>query len=214
MFTRLKLHNELRQLERKYNPQGVDLHFECLAFGDAELFPSLVKIARKGWRGVAGNGALRRGSSMPGGRARLPVGGFEFWYSLFQVTSGAAVRVAKDGAAAYVPAAIVKDFVSILVETARFTVADGGDLFKRNYEALAFMLTTFQSKDLVQFVRRHANKCGTNAKALVKVSLSAAKPVNSSGKSLPTDSLGSDVRPRPALDETPLMSEQPPRPRT
>ena len=134
------LRARLERLERRYNPDQQNLHFEVLPAADGgSAYPALVDLAMRSVRRrpalalfLHGELAVRRWDVL--------VLTCSFWIS------AASGRVAADKAQSYIPAKFVDDLLLILVRIGQFSTVNGGDITKRNHEALGNTLLRFYEK--------------------------------------------------------------------
>ena len=85
-----RLRSRLKLIERRYNPKNENLHFECFAHGDADLYPQLLSLASDGLKTV------KRHRVYFANRPFFSDG--LFWYDLFLAISAAAHQVRADKA--------------------------------------------------------------------------------------------------------------------
>lgn len=145
----VKLRRRLSKIHALYNSPDANLHFAPLKFADADLYPSLVSLAEDGLAAVRPYRAFLS-------KSPLYDDGM-FWYKLFLTISSAAARVSADGAFAYIPSALVDRLLRILIAMSSYTVS-GGDISKRNAEALGNTLLTFYSQKRLRALRQRAAK--------------------------------------------------------
>ena len=146
----VELHDRLRVLEKKYNPHDENLHWYPLAQVDRELYDTLLSLAGEGLKTVHRHyDYFSRGSLYDDGM---------FWYDLFLMISSAACRAKKDNAQKAVPNELLEKLVEYLVDISEFSTVHGGDITKRNYEALGNTLWAFYSGDLIRFASNRARK--------------------------------------------------------
>src|SRR5262249_26200552 len=79
-----------------------------------------------------------------------------FWYELFEFINAACGRIWEDHDDVTLPVNVKESLALILVEVSWFSTATGGDIEKRNNEALASTLLAFGDEDLEAKVRRKA----------------------------------------------------------
>ncbi|MCJ7582480.1 MAG: hypothetical protein MUP98_18345 [Candidatus Aminicenantes bacterium] len=143
--------SELRELEKIYNPQGENLHFFSLEKVDDKLYPHLLGLAREGLATVQRHRDYFLSHSLYDDGM--------FWYQLFVMISAAALKVKTDKKQQEVPSNIVKELIELLVDMVEFSFP-GGDIVKRNHEALGNTLYCFYSSDLVNLVRERGQGDG------------------------------------------------------
>jgi hypothetical protein len=164
----------LRKLEARFNPGGANLHFESLARGDDELLPALLALCQDGLELVRTHHAYFS-------KHALYDDGM-FWYDLFLMVSAASLKVAQDTAEAYIPKAVVRDLVTCLLAINRYTAANGGDITKRNSEALGNTLVVFYTEDLVQRVRKRAGTAPVALRECLNWTLKQVEAVRDKGQ--------------------------------
>ena len=146
-----KVNDKLRKLEKHYNPKEENLHFYALERADAKLFSTLSSIGKKGLKI----------SKLPWKEKHFDVE-FSFWYEFFLITSSAALGVKKAGFLKSIPGNILKKLVELLVDISEVSVKNGGDLQKRNYEALGNILFAFYDRDLIEIAYNRSQKIGSS----------------------------------------------------
>ncbi len=144
-----QLRAQLDQLMKNYNPRGENLHFSPLARADEKLFEDLLDLSRKGVDAVKKHRRYfkKDGLYSDGG----------FWYDLFLMISSAAVRIHDDPTQPTIPIRVVRGIVNALVDISVFTT-QGGDIQKRNDEALGNILWAFPNEAIVRLARDRARK--------------------------------------------------------
>lgn len=149
------IHSKLRQLKQTYNPSGENLHFYNLEKADVELYAKLLELAREGLDKV-------RKHSVYFSRHALYDDGM-FWYELFLTIGAAALRIRADQNQQNISENVIRELTELLIDISEFTCvhpAQGGDIYKRSYEALGNMLYGFYNKDLVEFARKKSRESG------------------------------------------------------
>jgi hypothetical protein len=147
------IHGRLRQVEKKYNPQDKNLHFMTLETADAELFSALLSLANDGLD------AVRRHNAHFSKHPLYDDG--MFWYDLFAMVSSAALQVNADKTQSNIPKNTVNKLAEILVAISEFSTVHGGDIVKRNLEALGNILYVFYAKNLINIVRKKSCTIGS-----------------------------------------------------
>lgn len=131
-----KLKSRLAKVNKKYCLEGQNLHFEPFTWVDVAGFEALLAITRKAWR-LASKQRQLDGTML---RERA----FYLWYDIYQSIGGASWRAAQDGTLSLsVPANVMRELFWLVVESSEFAVRDGGDLYKRCFEALGNLLLAF-----------------------------------------------------------------------
>ena len=144
------LRGRLLALEKTYSPAGENLHFEPLSRADAALYKALLGLAKDGLTKVRTHREYFPEHSLYDDGM--------FWYDLLLLISAAAQRMHADRGHHAVPTETATALVETLVEISEFTVL-GGDITKRNFEALGNTLWTFWSLD-VAYAAREASFSG------------------------------------------------------
>lgn len=148
-----EIHARLRQIEKAHNPQGENLHFFPVAQADASLYVDLLQLARKGLA------KIRQHRDYFLKHALYDDG--MFWYDLFLLISAGGVRVKAGKSRSSITPEVINGLTEVLVEISVYTVLGiGGDIIKRNYEALGNTLWAFYSDDLVTLARLKAREVG------------------------------------------------------
>lgn len=135
----------LKRLEQRYTTRASNLHFDQLTHGDADLYPSILELAKRGLV------TLRQHHRFFSKHALYDDG--MFWYDLFVFISAAARRIQADRAQTYVPVAIVDRLIEILARMIRYSNVHPGDIAKRNDEALGNTLLAFYDAKRIRAVR-------------------------------------------------------------
>ena len=148
-----EIHARLRQLEKAHNPQDENLHFVPIVQADASLYVALLQLAREGLAKVR----QHRDYFL---KHDLYDDGM-FWYDLFVLISAGGVRVVADKGRSSITPEVINGLTEVLVEISEYTVLGiGGDIIKRNYEALGNTLWAFYSDDLVTLARLKGREVG------------------------------------------------------
>jgi hypothetical protein len=132
------LRSRLRRLEQEYNPDNENLHFNPLSQADSELYPAMLALADEGLQVVRQHDAYFS-------RHALYDDGM-YWYDLFLFISAAAARIRIDKSPASVSPELVDGLILILARMTRYSNVHGGDIAKRNDEALGNTLLAFYNK--------------------------------------------------------------------
>lgn len=148
-----EIHTRLRQLEKAHNPQDENLHFVPVAQVDANFYVTLLQLAREGLAKV------RQHRDYFLKHALYDDG--MFWYDLFLLISAAGVRVEAGKVRSSITPEAVNGLTEVLVAISEYTVLGvGGDITKRNYEALGNTLLAFYNDDLVTLARLKGREVG------------------------------------------------------
>jgi hypothetical protein len=135
-----QLHDQIKSVEKEYNPKSENLHFSQLVKADNALFYELLKLAQSGLDKVR----LHHDFFIWG---RLYDDGM-FWYELCLLISSSAMtaKIQKSS----ISKRVIKEIVKILVDISQYATATGGDMWKRNHEALGNTLIAFNDDDLIK----------------------------------------------------------------
>ena len=147
------IHSELRKLEKIYNPYEKNLHFFNLEKVDDKLYSQLLSLAREGLATV------QKHRDYFSSHVLYDDG--MFWYDLFLIISAAALKVKADKKQQEIPGNIVEELTKLLVDMVEFSMP-GGDIVKRNHEALGNTLYCFYNSTLLNLVREWSRSNGDN----------------------------------------------------
>jgi len=161
IFSDLK--SQLERAKDRYRPTQDGVAHGCLARGDADLYPSLLVLARDGLKAVQ--------QFDPYFLTHDLYDDGMFWYGLCCFISGAAIRVEADHAEAYIPAATIDELLDILCQMSRYS--GGGDIANRMLEAHAETLIGFYSVKRLRAVRAFAATATGDAKRHLKAVVAA-----------------------------------------
>jgi hypothetical protein len=150
-----KIHRKLKRIEKKYNPNDDNLHFDCLQKADVALFRELLSLSRAGLKKVERYDDFFSSAS-------LYADGM-FWYDLFLMISAASRGIMDKEAKSEIPQDLIYDLTDILIQIIKYSAVHPGDITKRNHEALGNTLLAFYSKDLVKFIRKKKNAIDSKA---------------------------------------------------
>ena len=145
------LNTSLRALIEQYNPKGENLHFAHLEKPDRLLYSRLVDLAKEG---------LKLANKHKNALKRELYGDGMFWYDLCQAISSAALGVKQEKSQEEIPQELVEELLRILVQISEFSVETGGDMYKRNYEALGNTLYAFNGQEFFDVVLIEKEKMG------------------------------------------------------
>lgn len=145
-----ELNNQLIQLERKYNPQKTNLHFEdeVIPNVDDQLFYELLNLSRKAIE-IIKDEPDRYSNRTPYAR-----GLFDFWYEYFIMVSSASIRVKKSANSDNFSKETIYSIIQNLIDISELSIIVSGDLYFRNREALGNTLLAFYSDDLINMVKK------------------------------------------------------------
>lgn len=159
--------DQIISIEKEYNPNNEDLlPVSLLNNADNALFDKLYILAQEGLSKVK-----RHHNFFIRGRLYSDCG---FWYSLC-VVIGSAAMTAKSKKIS-IKKDVIKEIVRILVDISRYATATGGDMWKRNHEALAETLFAFYDDDLIETVIKRSEVVGlVRVKDFVRYTLEAVE---------------------------------------
>jgi len=141
-----KIFVTLRRIENKYNPNDDNLHFDAIQKADLNLFSELLQLTHDGLGKVNLNRDFFLKTSLYADDM--------FWYDLFLMISSASLGIQKDQKQKEIPVKIITGLVNNLISISEYSTINGGDITKRNHEALGNMLITFYNKDLMDKVHK------------------------------------------------------------
>lgn len=101
------IHNRLRKIEKKYNPNDDNLHFDSIQKPDPKLFTELLDLTHDGLKKVRLNSDFFLKNS-------LYADNF-FWYELFLIISSASLGVMKSKTQHEIPVRIVESLIDNLI---------------------------------------------------------------------------------------------------
>ncbi len=144
------VHSKLRRLEKQYNPKGEEMHFHAVHRPEAKLFAALLTLAREGLELVS----KHRDYFL---KHELYEDGM-FWYGLFQMIRSAAVGVKVQQVQRRVPPDTVEELIRLMIDISEYSLARPGDIVKRNQEALAELLYTFEDARYFEAAKNRAKE--------------------------------------------------------
>jgi hypothetical protein len=145
------LHSSLKDLMEQYNPKGENLHFARLEKSDRQLYSRLVDLAKEGLALANEYQEILKRELYDDGM---------FWYELCQAISSAALGVKQKKNQEKIPQELVEELLRILVQISEFSAETGGDMYKRNYEALGNTLYAFNSPEFFDVVLNEKERIG------------------------------------------------------
>jgi hypothetical protein len=149
-----KLKSRIDLIEKLYNPDGLNLHFDNLTHADCVLFEALLLIGKEA---LDIQLSMYKEALDQHHYVDYSYDGYWF-YDLFQLISRGSYRLLIDGGQSSISLMIVERLVVFLVEAAQITTMIEGDITKRNIEALANLLLAFYDhKKLLDIARTTAN---------------------------------------------------------
>jgi hypothetical protein len=163
----VQLRKLMNSVEKEYNPDGKNLHFEQLAQGDDYLFDKLLKLSSVGLQTVRKHHDFFI-------KGRLYSDNM-YWYDLCLLISAAS---GIGNTLTYVPKNSLEGIVKNLVEISEYATATGGDMWKRNHEALGNILIAFYDEALIKMAINQSKLVGLNrVKDFVKDTISSVEEV-------------------------------------
>jgi hypothetical protein len=140
------LQERVRLLEKAYNAEQLNLHFDYSTRADSALFEHLYAVGLEAWHKI--QAAQSRNTA-------------NWFYDFFLLISNVSVKVWDDHTQSKYPQAVIESLAVLLVELSTMTnnQAFEGDITSRNYEALGNVLLAFQnSGDLIKVVIKKAEE--------------------------------------------------------
>lgn len=77
-----------------------------------------------------------------------------FWYDLFVLIGSAAMKIKTDKKQKNIPKKNIYLLTQVLIDIAEYATPTGGDIMKRNHEALGNTLFCFYSPELLEYIRK------------------------------------------------------------
>jgi hypothetical protein len=159
-----EIHGRLREVEKVYNPQKLNLHFDALQRADAGLYKELLILTREGLEKVKSHGDYFSNHALYDDGM--------FWYDLFLVISAAALSIVRNGKKTNIPQNVVMELIENLVEISTYSTVHTGDIVKRNYDALGNTLIAFFSEEILELVHKRKKALSSEkAKELIEYSI-------------------------------------------
>ena len=140
----------LDKLDREYNPQRHNLHFYSVSKADMALFRELLELAKEDLRLINAHRDYCLNVS-------LYDDGYST-YDLFLLIGASANRARTDKNQKDIHLSLIIKLIDVLRKICFFTTNLGGDIYKRNQEALGNILFAFRSKRLFNYVLECADK--------------------------------------------------------
>jgi hypothetical protein len=146
-----EMNTQLREFEKKYNPEKANLHFasEAIPEVDETLFHELLKLSRRAIE------IVKDDDQRYSNRTDYAYMMFDFWYEYFLLIGSAAIRVNESANANDIPRDLVVSIIEDLIYISGFSTIVSGDLYFRNREALGNTLLAFQSSDLAKHIKNY-----------------------------------------------------------
>jgi len=139
---------QLRELEKKYNPEVKNLHFEAIPRTDVELFNTLLQLSARAME------IVKEDEHRYSRNTDYALAMFDFWYDFFLIINAASNRVLESSNADEFPKEAIYRIIEDLIDVSEFSTIVLGDLYKRNCEALGNTLLAFYKKDLIVSVQK------------------------------------------------------------
>ena len=153
-------------IEKSYNSEQLNLHFDYSARADSALFENLYVVGLEAWH------AIRMDQSQNTAN---------WFYDFFLLISNVSVKVWDEHTQSKYPQAVIERLALLLVELSTMTNNKEfeGDITSRNHEALANMVLAFQnSGDLINVVIKKAEELNDqNVTDFVKWTLESVKEI-------------------------------------
>jgi len=145
-----EIHDQLRKIEKKYNPKGNNLHFaaEAISKADEKLFYNLLQLSGKAISIVKDEQDHYSNKTPYANRM------FDFWYDYFLIISSASIRVKAAANSDDFSKETIYNIIKELIDISEFSTIVLGDLYFRNHEALGNTLIAFYSNDLMNLVKK------------------------------------------------------------
>lgn len=147
------LHRRLKKMMGRYNPDHRNLEMDPLTQVDDELYPAFLDLAEAGWRAVRNHRCFLLRHSLYADEM--------FWYRLFTAIRAAGDRVLEDPSMIRVRSQVIDRLLLVMSRITRYSAHNGGDITKRNAEALATTLLAFFTEERLSRARAfgsHANE--------------------------------------------------------
>lgn len=138
------LQERVRLLEKAYNSEQLNLHFDYSARADSALFENLYAVGLEAWQMVRMDRSPKTAN---------------WFYDFFLLISNISVKVWDDHTQSKYPQAVIARLAVLLVEVSSMTNNPEfeGDIKNRNHEALGNVLLAFHnSGDLIELVIQKA----------------------------------------------------------
>lgn len=143
-----ELNDQLRRIEKKYNPKKDNLHFEAISKVDDQLFYDLLQLSGKAIEIIKDQPDHYSNKTAYAHRM------FEFWYDYFLIISSASIRAKESASSGDYSKETIHGVIQHLIDISEFSVIVLGDLYFRNSEALGNTILAFYSDDLIDLVRK------------------------------------------------------------
>ena len=169
-----ELNEQLRRIEKKYNPKGENLHFEAISKVDDQLFYDLLQLSGKAIAIIKDEPDHYSNKTAYAHRM------FEFWYDYFLIISSASIRVQESASSGDYSKKTIHGIIQDLADISEFSVIVSGDLYFRNREALGNALLTFYSDELIDLVRKKKKTIKSkSAKGFLDGTINSVKKIRS-----------------------------------
>ena len=143
-----ELNEQLRRIEKKYNPKENNLHFEVLPKVDDQLFYDLLQLSGKAIKIIKDE--PDRYSNKNAYAHRM----FDFWYEYFLIIRSASINVNESANPGDYSKETIYNIIQDVIDISEFAIIVSGDLYLRNHEALGNTLLAFYCDDLVNMIKK------------------------------------------------------------
>jgi hypothetical protein len=140
------LADQIDLIEKAYNPDRLNLHFDNLPSWDVALFEELLSIGEQVWKIIKNNKFFETDP---------------WFYRFFLLLSSASLSVFSDKAQYLISIEVIEKLVILLVDFYQITTTKEhyGDITKRNHESLGNMILAFGiDENLQKLALNRANK--------------------------------------------------------
>ncbi len=126
------LRERVRSIEKNYNPDHLNLHFDIPIRTDPALFEDLYAVGLEAWNVIRVNQSRET---------------LHWFYDFFVLIGSASVKILNDHTQNEYPKDVIERLTLLLVETSQMTNHRDfeGDIKSRNHEALANLLLAFHN---------------------------------------------------------------------
>ena len=164
------LQERVRSIEKSYNPDDLNLHFDIPARADSALFEDLYSVGREAWNIIQINQSWET----------------SYWfYDFFLLISSASIKILNDKTQKYYSNDVIERLAFLLIEISQMTtkIEFQGDIKKRNYEALANLLLAFNNfSNLRNIVIKMAGEMNNqNVNDFVKWAIETVREIENKG---------------------------------
>lgn len=128
------LSDRIRLIEKAYNPEGLNLHFDNPPPIDIALFEELLPIGQEAWNIIQNHISWET---------------YYWFYKYFELIARASLNVLNNKSKHSISTEVIKKLVVLLVDITQMTSITnimGADITKRHHEALGNMLIIFDRR--------------------------------------------------------------------